>query len=90
MALALVTQFPYTMTVDDFLVWDSPGEYLWELIDGVLRGHVATRADSRRDPERDGKSHPELGLFESRSSVHRDHNARNHSAHSSRPDRLDS
>ncbi len=33
--MALALQLPVTMTVDDFLVWDSPGEYLWELIDGV-------------------------------------------------------
>ena len=26
---------PDVMTVDEFLVWDSPGPFLWQLVDGV-------------------------------------------------------
>jgi Uma2 family endonuclease len=33
--MAVALQSPRMMTVDEFLEWDSPGDYLWQLIDGV-------------------------------------------------------
>ncbi|MGD0432538.1 MAG: Uma2 family endonuclease [Acetobacteraceae bacterium] len=33
--MAAALRFSGLMTVDEFLKWDSPGGYLWQLIDGV-------------------------------------------------------
>jgi Uma2 family endonuclease len=33
--MVLAFDLPTLMTVGEFLNWDSPGEYLWQLIDGV-------------------------------------------------------
>jgi len=33
--MAIAMQFPGMMTVDEFLRWDSPGPYRWQLVDGV-------------------------------------------------------
>lgn len=33
--MAAALRFSGLMTVDEFLNWDSPGDYLWQLIDGV-------------------------------------------------------
>ena len=33
--MAAALKIPDLMTVDEFLEWDSPGPYLWQLVDGV-------------------------------------------------------
>ena len=33
--MAAALQFPHLMTLGEFLDWDSPGPYLWQLLDGV-------------------------------------------------------
>jgi Uma2 family endonuclease len=33
--MAVALQFPGFMTLNEFLKWDSPGGYLWQLIDGM-------------------------------------------------------
>ena len=33
--MAVALKIPDVMTVEEFLVWDSPGGYRWQLIDGV-------------------------------------------------------
>jgi Uma2 family endonuclease len=34
-AMAIALQFPGFMTLNEFLTWDPPGPYLWQLLDGV-------------------------------------------------------
>src|SRR5580704_7507159 len=33
--MAAAIQFPGIMTIDEFLGWDAPGGYLWQLVDGM-------------------------------------------------------